>query len=424
MSVTLGVRNRAKAFASGNASSNSGRLPKRTRDSATQTLAVVVGAPAAGTLGVVRSLSQANIPVILLDENAFAPAMHTRYGHKIAISQARGMPLVKALLALAANITGPAVLFLTSDDAALTVSEYRNELEKHFRFRLPSHDCLTSLMHKTRFQEVAEAHGFLVPRAVMVGLEADLSKLAALRFPCIVKPPRATADYVRGGFARAYKVASYEQTEAVCRRMLAVVPEVVIQEWADGPDSDLYFCLQYRGVDGATVCSFTGRKLSIWPPDVGVTASCTAAPEVRSILQPLTEAFFERVSFVGMGGIEFKRDIHTGQFLMLEPTVGRVDAQEEVATIHGVNIPLAAYFYEIGAAVPLPEDDFSPVIWRDFFSHWRSVHRNWSQQAAKPNTRIYDAYWRLDDPMPAFFHVLDGSMRYVRKAAGRARHRP
>jgi len=206
--------------------------------------------------------------------------------------------------------------------------------------------------------------------------------------------------------------------------MLAVVPEVVVQEWIDGPDSDLYFCLQYRGADGATVCSFTGRKLSIWPPDVGVTASCTAAPEVRLILQPLTEAFFERVSFVGMGGIEFKKDARTGQFMMIEPTVGRADGQEEVATIHGVNIPLAAYYYEIGTEVPLAKHDFSPVIWRDFFSHWRSVHRNRSQQDAKPNRRAYDAYWRLDDPMPVFFHVLGGSMRSLRKSLDRSLHRP
>jgi hypothetical protein len=98
--------------------------------------------------------------------------------------------------------------------------------------------------------------------------------------------------------------------------------------------------------------------------------------------------------------------VQPGRFLMIEPTLGRVDAQEEVATIHGVNVPLAAYFYEIGAEVQHPGEDLSPVIWRDFFSHWRSVHLNRSQRAVKPKPRVYDAYWRPDDPIPAFFHVL------------------
>ena len=295
--------------------------------------AVVVGGRGAGTLGMVRSLGRAEIPVILLDETALSPAAHSVYVHKVAISQLSGVPMVKELLALSASIAGPAVLFLNSDDAVLTVSEHRADLESNYRFRLPSHACLTSLIDKTSFQQLAEEHGFPVPRSVTIGHIEDLSRLAELRFPCIVKPIRGTPNYTRARFARGYKVASLEQAEGVCRRILAVVPSLVVQEWIQGPDSDLYFCLLYRAIDGATVCTFTGRKLSIWPPDVGVTASCTSAPEVRAILQPLTEAFFERVSFVGMGGIEFKKDGRTGEFLMIEPTVGRIDGQEEVATL-------------------------------------------------------------------------------------------
>jgi hypothetical protein len=232
---------------------------------------------------------------------------------------------------------------------------------------------------------------------------------------------RGTARYVKAQFARGYKVASPEQAEGVCNRILAVAQGLVVQEWIEGPDSDLYFCLQYRATDGTTVCSFTGRKLSIWPPDVGVTASCTAAPEVRSILQPLTEAFFERVSFIGMGGIEFKRDGRTGQFLMIEPTVGRIDGQEEVATLHGANIPLAAYLHEIGSPGLCVKEDPPPVIWRDFFSHSMSVAVRCNRsRPAKRNSRVYDAYWRRDDPMPSLFHVLDGSVRYLRRTLRRA----
>lgn len=385
-----------------------------------ETPAVVVGARAAGALGVIRSLSRADIPVILLDEDRFAPAMHSRYCRKIVISRANGRPLVQDLLALAAAIGRPAVLFLASDDAVLTVSEHRAELERHYRFRLPSHESLSLLTSKTRFQRMAEAFGFAVPRAIVVEHVGDLAGLAELRLPCIVKPGRSTADYIRHRFARGYKVASHEEAAAMCRRMLAVVTDVLVQEWIEGADSNLYFCLQYRGADGKTVSSFTGRKLSIWPPDVGVTASCTAAPESRSIVQPLTEALFDRLSFVGLGGIEFKWDARSGRFLMIEPTVGRVDAQEEVATINGVNIPLAVYLYEIGAKVPLAEHECRAGVWRDSLSHWRSTHRRRSQQAVTPNTKIYDAYWRRDDPLPALFHLLGGSMRLMRKAAAHA----
>lgn len=388
---------------------------------ATQIPAVVVAAPAAGSLGLVRSLSRARVPVILLDADFLSPARHTRLCRKIAIGRASGGALVRALLDLGASLGERAVLFPASDDAALTVSEHREDLARYYRFRLPSHNCLTSLMHKTSFQHLAESHGFPVPRAAVIRSAQDLGVLGDLRFPCIVKPPRATADYVTGGFARAYKLASREAAEAMCRRVLDVVPELVVQEWIEGADSDLYFCLQYRGPDGRTVASFTGRKLSIWPPDIGVTASCTAAPEVRPILQPLTEAFFDRVSFVGMGGIEFKREATSGRFVLIEPTVGRIDAQEEVATMHGINIPLAAYRYETGAGTATQQGEGPPVIWRDFVAHWRAVRRSPTPPAALPPMAVYDAYWRRDDPLPMMFYLLGGSLRALRKSMRRIR---
>jgi predicted ATP-grasp superfamily ATP-dependent carboligase len=403
---------------SGNAAAETYREFVPRRGGGARIPAVIIGGKGPGTLGMVRSLSRADIPVILLDKNSFSPAMHSVYGHKVAISRLSGVSMVKDLLALAAAIAGPAVLFLNSDDAVLTVSEYRAELENHYRFRLPSHACLTSLIDKTSFQQMAEERGFPVPRSITIRHTGDFSRLAELRFPCIVKPTRGSANYIRAQFARGYKVTSTKQAEDVCYRILAVVQGLVVQEWIEGPDSDLYFCLQYRGTDGATVCSFTGRKLSIWPPDVGTTASCTVAPEARPILEPMTEAFFERVSFIGMGGIEFKRDARNGRFLMIEPTVGRIDAQEEVATLNGANIPLAAYLHEIGSLGLTAEADPPPVIWRDFFSHCMSV-RGDRWRPAKPDTRVYDAYWRRDDPMPSLFHFLCGTLKALRRTLRR-----
>jgi D-aspartate ligase len=400
--------------ASGDAQVGSYRGFKPRQGGGARIPAVIIGDRGPGTLGMVRSLGRADIPVILLDENAFSPAMRSVYGRKVVISRSSGVPLVKELLELAAAIAGPAVLFLNSDDAVLTVSEYRAELENYYRFRLPSHACVTSLINKMSFQQLAEEHGLPVPRSITIGHIGDLSRLAELRFPCIVKPMRGTANYTKAQFARGYKVTSPKQAEGVCHRILAVVQGLVVQEWIAGPDTEIYFCLQYRATDGATVCSFTGRKLSIWPPDVGVTASCTAAPEARPVLQPLTEEFFKRVSFVGMGGIEFKRDRRTGQFLMIEPTAGRIDAQEEVATLHGANIPLAAYLHETGSPGLSAEAGPPSVIWRDFFSHCLSVRGDRSRPLT-PDTRVYDAYWRRDDPIPSLFHFLDGSVKFLRR---------
>ena len=374
---------------------------------------VVGGTDNCGGLGVVRSLGRAGVPVIVVDSARTAPALYSRYAHSVLMPELSGYAFVQNLLALQARLQSRPVLFLTSDEAALAVSEYRAELQGAYRLRLPEHDRLAALMKKNDFQRLALERGFPTPRSVRIRSFNELPSLSTLNFPAVVKPSVKTEDYVANAFERGYPVASVKQAEAVVRRILPVLPDLIVQEWIEGPDSAIYFCLIYRGADGA-VSSFTGRKLSIWPPHVGTTASCTSAPEAHAELHRLTEDFFAAVSFVGMGSMEYKRDTRTGCFYMIEPTVSRVDWQEEVATLNGVNLPLAAYLHETGGVVPAAAPPTRPVIWRDGARHWKATR---SGDAAMPaGAKIQDAYWRLTDPLPAMLHGVTTLMRTLRRA--------
>jgi len=156
--------------------------------------------------------------------------------------------------------------------------------------------------------------------------------------------------------------------------------------------------------------------------------SCTAAPEAEPVLRPLTEAFFRAASFVGLGSMEFKRDVRSGRFFMIEPTVGRADWQEEIATLHGANIPLAAYRHEMGLSVPAPAANPAPVSWRASWSHARPAGANRSGGGGRARfARRYDAYWRLRDPLPAVYYaglflgpVVSRSLGWLRRARGRS----
>ena len=376
---------------------------------------VVGGTDNCGGLGVVRSLGRAGVPVIVVDSEVTAPALYSRYARKVLMPELSGYSFVQNLLALQARLQSRPVLFLTSDEAALTVSEYRAELQCSYRLRLPEHDRLVALMKKNDFQRLAIEHGFPIPRSVRIRSFNELGSLAGLNFPAVVKPSVKTEDYQTHGFERGYPVSSREHAESVIRRILPVLPDLIVQEWIEGADSAIYFCLMYRGSSGA-VASFSGRKLSIWPPNVGTTASCTSAPEAHEELYRLTEAFFAAMSFVGMGSMEYKRDARTGQFFMIEPTVSRVDWQEEVATLNGVNIPLAAYVHEAGgegpAVVPSPR-----VIWRDGARHWKATRNG--DAVAPTDAEVYDAYWRLTDPLPALLHGITMFTRTLRRALKR-----
>lgn len=368
----------------------------------TDTPAVVVGAGANG-LGVARSLAHARVQTWLLDTDARRPEMYTRAAKPLAVRALQGEALVEDLERLAGTLFRGArpVLFLTQEETVRTVSQQRERLADHYRFALPARETVEALQHKQGFQRLAEQHDAPIPPLVHVRSPGDLSGLARLHYPVVVKPGGRHAEYARR-FKKAYRVEDAGQAAELVGRILPVMPDVVVQEWIEGPDSSIYFCLQYLDRQGRVAASFTGRKIRSWPPQTGGTASCTAAPEAHAELSRLTEQFFRATGVVGMASMEYKRDARSGAFRMVEPTIGRTDYQEEVATLNGMNLPYAAWCSEVGAAFPEPAPVARPRVWRVRSEDLQSaaVQKQQTSQGLE-GASVIDALWRGSDPMPS-----------------------
>jgi D-aspartate ligase len=175
---------------------------------------------------------------------------------------------------------------------------------------------------------------------------------------------------------------------------------VVVQEWIDGNDDDIYFTLFVCDGQARIVALFTGRKMICEPPRVGCTALCVAAPEEHQALAAQTQAFVTRSNYHGIGGLEFKRHRRTGQFVVVEPTVGRPDWQEEIATLCGVNIPAIAYRTALGEPVEFVGPIEPAVAWRASFRYRPRTG------TLPPGTRIVDGYFRRADPLPGVYSVF------------------
>jgi predicted ATP-grasp superfamily ATP-dependent carboligase len=367
--------------------------------------AIVVGG-GLNALGVVRSLGAARIPVAVVSRGSQSiPARSRHATRSVGGVDHAGLP--ERLLTLSRELGGRPVLFLTEEEAVRVVSAARGRLAPSLRFRLAPHDTMLELTHKEGVQRLAEQHGLPIPRAVRVRGPADLGGLEGLRFPCVLKPGLKHAGY-GARFKKAYVVTSLDEARRLVEEITPVLPDLVVQEWIEGGDDAIFFCLQYIGADGRAVASFTGRKLRAWPPQIGGTASCMAAPEAAAELGALTERFFAATGFQGMGSMEYKRDARDGRFYVVEPTVGRTDFQQEVATVNGNNLPLAAYCHECGLPVP-PVQARDAMIWRE------PVTDRWSRQTQGAHPafglhRVVDAYWRTEDPGP-WLHMAWSQVR-------------
>ncbi len=375
--------------------------------------ALVVGG-GLNALGVVRSLGQAGVTVCVLDTENKSPAMRSRYGVPRKVSTLDGPEFMAELKRLAPELGTRVVLFLTEEKTVATVSEYRAELPSSLQIRLPEHERLMALMHKQGFAELAEAMGAPVPRTVRLQSLQDLPKVSGLNYPCVLKPSEKSYEY-GARFKKAYKVSTPDEMAMLYREIFPVLADMVVQEWIEGQDSDIYFCLQYIGRNGELVASFPGRKIRSWPPRIGGTASCTAAWEHEKELTDLSADFFRQVGFTGMGSMEYKRDVRDGRFYMVEPTVGRTDFQEEVATVNGVNLPFFAYCHELALPVPPLMPTNPPQIWRETqIDRWSKQEGGIVEDEAFQKHKVVDAHWRWNDPRPwfdNFFARLQNALR-------------
>jgi D-aspartate ligase len=225
------------------------------------------------------------------------------------------------------------------------VSKSRTELSQFYELSLPDPEVVDLLMNKGSFGDLAKAEGWPIPASWKINNRAELrSFLTEFSFPCVLKPQMKNSAFRNNANGKAYKVGSAEE---LIRRYDLVAQwesEVVVQEWIAGGDDRIAFCLTYADRDGKALALFPGMKLRQWPIQVGNTAIAQAAPKawVEPIVA-LTERIWQRVGFKGVGSVEFKMRLGSDEPVIMEPTVGRTNYQNEVAVINGTNIPAIAY---------------------------------------------------------------------------------
>ena len=130
---------------------------------------------------------------------------------------------------------------------------------------------------------------------------------------------------------------------------------------------------------------------------------------------------FESVKFRGLGSVEFKHDPRTGEFKIMEPTVGRANLQSETATANGVNLTWVAYAHLAGLDNLKARRRSRSAIWINEFTDLQSgiarVSRgelslgSWIRSYRRPR---YYAWFSWKDPLPA---VVMGARLAVKAVA-------
>ena len=383
-----------------------------------KTAAVVVGLDING-LGVARWLHHEGVPVYAVDTGFKKPSGRTNSAKKITIRSLEGDELIEDLVKLREQFDDNPVLFVTMERSLRTISEQRDKLSSLYRFTFPDHESLMSLMNKNGVLEMAEKSGIRYPQTLNVSKDSDIDGAAGFSFPCIFKPSEQNTQY-GDEIKKAYKASTLDEIKSIYAEISDRVPNMVIQEWIEGTDKDIYFLLEYVDKNGEVVADFPGRKVRSWPPNVGGTASCTSAYELLDEMRDATRKYFSTAGYTGMGGMEFKRDSRSAELMMIEPTVGRTDLQHEVAMIHGVNMVYAQYCSETGQPFPNAKPEKVQKLWavNPINRYSRETITTKEQDEIEKSMPSVDAIARISDPLPFIYHLwakIAGKIKHILK---------
>jgi D-aspartate ligase len=316
--------------------------------------AVIVGLEANG-LAVARSLAQFHVPSIALAQPGTSAAWDFDACTVVPASDWTADALVDDLIAIGKTMHRKATLLITDEQTVRWISEAREELAQHFEIALPHRRIVDMFLSKTRFLKLAIREGWPIPETWMIAGKDDLlAHYAEYLYPCIIKPQVKSDAFRREAPQQSFKAANQRELFHAYDLIARWEKEVVIQEWIEGTEEKIGFCLGYSDRDSVPRAVFAGRKLIQRPVGLGDSGiSEPAAPEWAEQMIRLTREIWKKVGYCGLGYVEFRLRMNSNKPLIMRPTVGFADIQTELAALNGVNIPTIAYCDLAG--LPRPE---------------------------------------------------------------------
>jgi D-aspartate ligase len=383
-------------------------MKKRDRtDEEDKPVAVVIGLDCITGLQSARILAARDVPVIGIasDLNHFACRTNS-CGH-IYYADTAGAGLIHLLQQLGPTFKEKAVLFPCTDGAVLTLSRHRYDLQAWYRMSLAEPEVVEMLMDKTRFTRFAQEAGLPVPAVCLLHNRDEAEAAAAqLTFPCILKPALKSATWEQHSAAKVYQVKTPDELLALYDRCRDWAEELLVQEWIEGSDANLYSCNCYFNEQSEPLVTFVARKLRQWPPEAGT--SCLGEEVRDDMVLDETLRLFRTVDYRGLGYLEMKRDERSGRYYIIEPNIGRPTGRSAIAEAGGVELLYTMYCDLVGWPLPANrQQQYRGVKWiywrRDLqsaFYYWRRGRLSLAGWWRSWQGLGHDAVWSRHDQGP------------------------
>ena len=304
---------------------------------------------------------------------------------------------------------------------------------------IANEDTLEMLGDKAQVSKLVKKVGISLPQTWTVSAVEEIQPLIdACTLPLIVKPSVRTDAWWTTIREKAFRIDTRAELENALQKCVGLAPSIIVQEWIEGDDSNMFFYHSYIGRDRQCLAELVGQKLRQWPRRTGVGASSVQVDVPK--LNQISRKLLDSTDFHGFCEIEYKRREGTDDYYFIEANVGRPSLHAALAESCGIEMQHTMYCD--CTDMPLPEANevkysrAKSVVWR---FELQAVARAWLDKeltlygwikSLAGRSRSLDLH--LDDPavvwagflQPAFefsFKKIMSVIRGVSSSSGKTR---
>lgn len=397
----------------------SSRGRERIKNSPYRYIPVVLGSNATA-LGIVRSLGEHQLPVIVAD-CVMGMAFYSKYAIPVLIPDyaENKEDFLRSLYRIAAYLkllNKEGILYCSYDIYVFAVGENLSKLKSRYKVTFSDWGKVNRCLDKSYlYQEAKRLHIPCPKTSYAQNSDGLFEATKRLSYPLIIKPA------ITIGFSSVYRKAIQVEDEEELLRVKDEIEqhglghcELVLQEMIPGPVKYLYTFSSYSDLSGDVKGYSIGHKLRQSPPDTG---TITAGRVIhRPNLAKLGSSFIKGLGYHGIANTEFKLDPRDRKYKLIEINP-RPGLWNYSATASGVNLSWIAYQnIALGIDAPVKYSD-KKLIWvydlldviravcSSKYGHDRSRISLLQWLRSIRGDKVF-AIWQRNDPMPFVFYVI------------------
>ena len=313
--------------------------------------AIIVGLNCITGLQTARILAGHQVPVIGITSDPDHYCCRTRVCERQVVADIDSDELIQALVSLGQERQEKAVLIPCTDLSVLLISRSRERLQQWFYLMLPEPEAVETLIDKTEFFNYAREAQLPIPNTFLLRNRNDAEVASReLNYPCILKPQIKTQKWQENTKAKVFRVSDAEGLLELYDRCSAWAELLMVQDWIEGSDSELYTCNCYFSAESEPLATFVSNKLRQWPPETGT--GCLSEEARNDVVLEESLNLFRGINYRGLGYVEMKRDVRTGKHYIIEPNIGRPTGRSAIAEAGGVDLLFTMYCDLTGRPLP------------------------------------------------------------------------